>query len=173
IILLFATATIFLNPDRTDLTKPNLIGFPLTWLGKTNFGVTLLLALAAFPIFFLWAAWRSLSSQDKQGEFRTWLPSLAAGYLVLVAGVFFCELQPYLVAGMFDLADEANKRADGDHSLLTAFITRLAAIAAPIAAVVTVFRQQVGTLLVSVTKASGMTTKLMAYGAHAAIWIAG
>jgi hypothetical protein len=173
IILLFATATIFLNPDRTDLTKPNLIGFPLTWLGKTNFGVTLLLALAAFPIFFLWAAWRSLSSQDNQGEFRTWLPSLAAGYLVLVAGVFFCELQPYLVAGMFDLADEANKRTDSDHSLLTAFITRLAAIAAPVAAVVTVFRQQVGTLLVSVTKASGMTTKLMAYGAHAAIWIAG
>ena len=57
---------------------------------------------------------------------------------------------------------------------LTAFITHLAAIAAPIAAAVTLFRQQVGTLLKSVTKASAISAKLAAYAAMGmVIWLAG
>jgi hypothetical protein len=173
VILLLAAVTILSNPERGDLLTPNFFGYELTWLTVTHFGITLLLSLFAFPLFFGWAVYRSLASQDEQTEFRTWLPTLGAGYLVLVAGSFFCELQPYLVAGMFDLADEANKSTGNDHSLLTAFVTRLTAVVAPIAAVVTVFRQQVATLLKSVTSSSGITTRLTAYAAQAATWVGG
>jgi hypothetical protein len=173
VILLLAAITIFGSPDRTDLLRPNLGGIPLTWLSVTHFGITLLLALTTFPIFFAWGLVRSLRSDDKQAEFRTWAPFLAAAYLILVAAVFFCELQPFLIAGMFDLADQANAAGEGNSSLLTAFVKNLAAITAPIAAVVTVFRQQIGTLLKSATTASGVTTRVMALGAQAALWIAG
>ena len=173
VILLLAGLTIYSNPDRGDLLQPNFFGYPLTFITVTHFGITLLMTLLVFPLFFIWAIYRSLIAQDKQSEFRTWIPTLATVYLLAVAAAFFCELQPYLIAGMFDLSDVAAKAPGRDHSLLTAFVKHLAAIAAPIAAVVTVFRQQVGTLLKSVTTESGVGTKLAAYGAKAALWIAG
>ena len=173
VILLAAGITIYSNPNRGDLLRPNLFCYGLDWLAVTHFGITLLLVLLAFPLFLMWALYRSLAANEKQTEFRTWLPTIAAGYLVLVAITFFCELQPYVVAGMFDLADEAGRTPGSDNSLLTAFVTWLAAIVTPIAAIVTFFRQQVGTLLKSVTRASGITTKLVAYGAQVALWLAG
>ena len=173
VILLFAGITIYSNPNRGDLLRADIFGYELTWLTVTHFGVTLLLALSAFPIFFVWAIYRSLAAKDRQSEFRTWIPSLAAGYLVLVAATFFVELQPYLIDGMFELADDASETSTRNHSLLAAFIKHLTVIAAPIAAIVTVFRQQVGTLLKSVTITSGRATKLAALGARAEIWIGG
>lgn len=173
VILLLAAVTIYSSPDRSDLLEPNILGIPLVWLKVTHFGVTILVTLFAFPLFMLWAIYRSHCAAHKQSEFRTWIPVFASAYLIVIAAFFFCELQPFLIAGMFDLADEAGKAHGHDRSLLTAFITRLAAIATPIAAIVTFFRQQVGTLLKSVTSASGMSRKLAAFAAHGAIWFAG
>jgi hypothetical protein len=173
VILLSAAVTIFSNPFRSDLIEPNVLWFKLDFLKATNFGITLVLALAAFPIFFIWAAYRSRADVDKQSEFRTRWPSIFATYLVVVAASFFVELQPFLIDGMFALADEARGAGGDSTSLLTAFITKLAAIATPIAAAVTVFRQQLGTLLKSVTTDSGITAKIAAYAAQAAIWIGG
>jgi hypothetical protein len=134
VVLLLAAVTILANPTRGDLTGPDFFGFGLTWLPVMNFGITLLLALLAFPLFLAWAIYRSRLSEAKQSEFRTWLPTLGATYLILIAFSFFCELQPYVIAGMFDLSDKARTSSDGDLSLLTAFVQRLAAIATPIAA---------------------------------------
>jgi hypothetical protein len=171
VILLAAAITIYSNAERGDLLKTDLFGYPVEWLTVSHFGLTLLVSLLAFPLFFAWAIYRSLST--KQSEFRTWVPVIAAVYLVLIAVFFFFELQPYVLTGMFDLTDEVDTSSEGRHSLLAAFIKHVATIATPIAAIVTVFRQQVGTLLKSVTTASGVTTKLLAAGAHAGIWIAG
>jgi hypothetical protein len=171
VVLLAAALTIYSNPERGDLTKTDIFGHPVDWLTVSHFGITLLVSLLAFPLLFAWAIYRSLST--KQSEFRTWVPVIAAAYLVLVAAVFFIELQPYVLTGMFDLTDEVTTSREGSHSLLAAFIKHVATIVTPIAAIVTVFRQQVGTLLKSVTTASGVTTKLLAAAARASIWIAG
>ena len=102
-----------------------------------------------------------------------WLPAVAAIYLVAIAVAFFSELQPFVITGMFALNDLAQSSTDADHSMLTALVKWLAAIATPIAAVVTFFRQQLGALFRSVETSSRTSTKLLALAGHGAIWIAG
>jgi hypothetical protein len=173
VILLLAAVTILANPSRRDLLGADFFSFELTWLPVDHFGITLLLALIGFLLFLAWGLYRCGLSARRQSEVRTWLPTLGAGYLVLIAASFFCELQPYVLAGMFDLADQVRASGMGNFSRLTTFIQSLAAIATPIAAVVTFFRQQLGTLLKSVTASSAMSTKVLAVASHVAIWIAG
>ncbi len=173
VVLLLASITVLSNPNRFDLLKANVFGIKLEWLEVTSFGITLLVALFAFLFFLCWSIYRSTLSDDRQSEFRTWAPTVGAGCVVLVAVTFFCELQPFLIAGMFDLAESAARTPGDDHSLLTAFITRLAAVAAPIAAAVTLFRQHVVTLLKSITKGSAISAKVAAYVAMGMVWLAG
>jgi hypothetical protein len=173
VVLALAALTILCNPYRSDLTEPNFFGAPVTWLPVRHFGITLLIALLGFVLFLAWAIYRSLLSDAKQSEFRTWLPAIGALFLCALAVVFFLELQPFVITGMFALSDLARSSGDGDSSMLTALIKWLAAIATPIAAVVTFFRQQLGALLKSVETSSRTSTKLMAFAGHAAIWIGG
>jgi Patatin-like phospholipase len=163
-VLLLALITILVFPDRSDLTRS------LAWLPVSHFGITLLIALIGLVLFLAWAIYRSLLPAAKQSEFRAWLPTIGATYLIVLAVSFFCELQPFVISGMFALTDASG---DGDHSMLTAAVKWLATIATPIAAVVTFFRQQLGTLLKSVDRSSGIATKMMALVGKAAIWVAG
>jgi hypothetical protein len=169
-VLLLAVITILGNPNRSDLTGTDFFGFSLAWLPVRYFGITLLITLIGLVLFLAWAIYRSLLPAAEQSEFRTWLPTLAATYLILIAFSFFCELQPFVISGMFALADASG---DGDHSVLTSAVKWLATIATPVAAVVTFFRQQLGTLLKSVDRSSGIATKIMALIGKAAIWVAG
>ena len=104
VVLLLAAFMIWSNPDRKALLRPELFGYPLNFVPVEHFGITLLLALLGLALFFLWALYRSVFvPADKQSEFRTRLPALAGTFLVVLAGSFFCELQPFVVAGMFDI----------------------------------------------------------------------
>jgi hypothetical protein len=88
----------------------------------------------------------------------------------LLAAVFVCELQPFLIDGMFKIAD-THTAGSPFWGLTASWINRLAVIAAPIAAVAAFFRQQLGDI---VSKASaGLRPLLAKLFAHAAIWIAG
>src|SRR5262245_25822201 len=127
-VLLLALITILIFPDRSDLTRS------LAWLPVSHFGITLLLALIGLVLFLAWAIYRSLLPAAKQSEFRTWLPTIGATFLIVLAVSFFCELQPFVISGLFALADASG---DGDHSMLTTAVKWLATIATPVAAVVT------------------------------------
>ena len=106
VVLALAALTILANPDRTDLTGgPNIFGVSMDWLPVRYFGITLLISLIGFALFFAWAIYRSLLPAAKQSEFRTWLPTIGASYLIVIAVSFFCELQPFVISGMFSLAD--------------------------------------------------------------------
>ena len=174
-LLLAAMLTIWTNPDRSALLGPDVFGISMEgYVPTAHFGVTLALTLIALMWFFLWALYRSVLAPDKQSEFRTKLPSWGAAVLVLIATTFFLELQPFVVAGMFDMADmKAGVSSGVLLGLITSWIKTLAGIATPIAAAVTVFRQQFGELLKAVTGASGWMTQLAAIAAKAALWIAG
>src|SRR5215813_10218606 len=161
IVLLLVALTIWSNPDRSQLHSPNLFWISLArYLPVENFGITLSLALAALVLFFVWALYRSLLPPDQRSEFRSRLPVWGAGVLAVVAVAFFCELQPFVVAGMFDIADaKAGVETGVFLGLLTSWVKTLAAISTPIAAAVTLFRQQFGDILKAATEAS--------------VWIAG
>ncbi len=184
LMLVIVGFTILGSPTRSALFGANIFGlrvgnwFNLPWLNEISFGFTLLLSLAGFVGFLTWAIVRSLMSASKrfasdQSEFRTKAPASFAFYLVFVACVFIFELQPFVIAGMFDLSDSALASGSDDHSLITAFIKWLAAIAAPIAAVVGFFREQIATLFKSVNASSGTSKKLLALTGSAALWIGG
>jgi hypothetical protein len=103
VVLLLAAATILTNPSRTDLGCPDLLGYSLceyVFLDQ-NFRLTLLLTLLGIPFFLLWALYRSFVAPERTSEFHTALPVLGSVYLVLIAGLFLLELQPYFIAGKF------------------------------------------------------------------------
>ena len=98
--------TVWSNPDRSALLRPDLFGFSLAkYLPVENFGITLALSLFGLLLYFAWALRRSFLQPDRLSEFRTRLPKWAGLYLVLLVASFFCELQPFVIAGMFDIAD--------------------------------------------------------------------
>jgi len=143
------------------------------------FEVSMLLVPVSFMLL-LWARLAGLSRWEPghlgdQAEFRTNLPTLFATYLVLVAVFVVAEFQPFVINGMFELSERANANTshDSNHSMAAEFVKWLATIVAPVGAVVTFFREQIGTLFKSVTSSSKFTTKLLAVLVVAATWIGG
>jgi hypothetical protein len=143
-----------------------------SYLKVDHFGLSLAAALLGLLLFFGWAVWRSLAP-TAGGEFRGYMPTVGATFLVLLAVICFFEFQPFMIAQMFDVA-EANAAQSGGivTGVAIKWVQSLAAIAAPVAAAVTLFRQQFTNLLKG-AGASDLTSRLLAYAAKAAVWIAG
>jgi hypothetical protein len=178
VLLILAALTIVSNSTRTSLRRADLFGLPLeAALPIENFGVTLAVIAIGSAFFFFWAIYRSFLPADKLSEFRTELPFWGSAYLVLVAAVLFCELQPFVIAGMFDVADPGRASAAGATGvflkLVASWIQTIAAVLAPVAAVVTFFRQQLGDLLKAASTTSSISVKLAGLVARAGIWLAG
>jgi hypothetical protein len=176
-VLMLAAITVQSNPNRSSLRVPDvfglehidIFGFDIpTLLPVQNFGLTLLLALAGLFGFFFWAIWRSVVHGGDESEFRGNATFIASIYLVVLALAAFIELQPFVIAGMFDIAE-----GGGLFSFLTRWVTTLAAIATPIAAIVTIFRQQFGEIIKQGEASSGVFKRLAAIGGKAMVWIAG
>jgi hypothetical protein len=140
----------------------------------THFALTLSSALLGLLLFLMWALWRSCLRDDHLQEFRSHLPTMGATYLLLVGGIAFFEFQPFMIAQMFGVAEGgvADQAAGLVAGVMIGWIKSLAVITAPIAAVVTLFRQQFGDLLKG-AGASDLTSRILAYVAKAAVWIAG
>jgi hypothetical protein len=175
VVLLLAAVTVWSNPLRTNLVEPNLFGLPLVaYLQIKHFGITLCLALLGVALFFAWALYRSFASPQNLSEFRTWLPTFASIYLLLFLGSFFCELQPFIIDGMFQIADQQAGVAQGALlGLVTGWVKTLAAVTAPLATVVIFFRQQFGDLLKAATTTATLTTRILAVAAKGVFWVAG
>ena len=137
-----------------------------------HFALTLAAALFGLLIFFAWALLRSVMPSTR-GEFRGYPPTAGATYLVLLAVICFFEFQPFMIAQMFDVAEANAAQSSGIVTgVAVKWIQSLAAIAAPVAAAVTLFRQQFAELLKG-AGASDLSSRLLAYVARAAVWIAG
>jgi len=144
------------------------------YLPVKNFGLTLAACMIGLPLFFLWAFGRSFRPPDKLQEFRGHLPTMGSTYLVMVAVIAFFEFQPYMIAGIFDAADAPSGQSTGlVTSVLVGWIKSLAAIAAPIAAAVTVFRQQFGEFIKGNAASSQWISQITAIVAKGAVWLAG
>jgi hypothetical protein len=142
------------------------------YLSVDHFGLTLAAVLLGLILFFAWAILRSVLPITR-GEFRGYPPTIGATYLVLLAAICFFEFQPFMIAQMFDIA-EANANQSGGivAGVAIKWVQSLAAITAPVAAAVTVFRQQFADLLKG-AGASDLTSRLLAHVAKAAVLVAG
>jgi hypothetical protein len=138
-----------------------------------HFALTLAAALLGLLLFFVWALWRSVQTPYRAQEFRGYPPTMGATYLVLLGLIGFFEFQPFMIAAMFDVAEGgADQSAGVVAGVAIGWVKGLAAVAAPIAAAVTVFRQQFADILKGVA-ASDLTSRILAYAAKVAVWIAG
>ena len=143
------------------------------YLNVDHFALTLAAALLGVLLFFIWALWRSCLPPYRAQEFRGQLPTMGATYLVLLGLIGFFEFQPFMIAEMFDVAEGGADQATGlVTGVAIGWVKSLAAVAAPIAAAVTLFRQQFADLLKGAV-ASDLTSRLLAYAAKAAVWVAG
>ncbi len=139
-----------------------------------HFALTLSSALLGLLLFLAWALWRSCLREDRLQEFRGHLPTMGATYLVLIGVTAFFEFQPFMIAQMFGVADGGGS----DHpaglvaGVVIGWVKSLAAITAPVAVLVTLFRQQFAGLLKDVG-ASDLSSRILAYAASAAVWVAG
>jgi hypothetical protein len=144
------------------------------YLPVDNFSLTLAACMIGLPLFFVWALGRSFRAPDKLQEFRGHLPTMGSTYLVMVALLAFFEFQPFMIAGMFDSADGASGQSGGlVTGVALGWIKSLAAIAAPIAAAVTLFRQQFAELLKGNAASSQWMSQITAFLARGAVWLAG
>jgi predicted acylesterase/phospholipase RssA len=167
----FATPTVYLA--GIALAMGAICDFA-RFVSVENFALTLASALLGLLFFFVWALLRSFAPPDRLPEFRGHGPTIAATYLVLVVLIGFFEFQPFMVAGMFDVADGASGQSSGlVTGVAVGWIKSLAAITAPIAGVVTLFRQQFADLLKGNSVSSEIGSMVLAYAAKAAVWAAG
>ena len=138
-----------------------------------HFALTLAAALLGLLLFFAWALWRSVQPPNRAQEFRGYLPTMGATYLVLLGLIGFFEFQPFMIAAMFDVAEGSADQSTGIVAgVAIGWVKSLAAVTAPIAAAVTIFRQQFASLLKGAV-ASDLTSRILAYAAKAAVWVAG
>jgi len=173
-ILLAAAVTIWSNPSRSSLEVTNVLGYSLaSVISLPHFGITLFAALLGLVLCFGWALVRSFLRPRHLSEFRGWLPFLAGSYLVLLVNVFICEAQSFVIDGMFTIYDAQVTGRDVFLGLVTSWVKTLAAITAPIAAVVMFFRNQLGEILKSVTAGSSWTKQAAAWAIKASVWVAG
>ncbi|TMJ06017.1 MAG: cell division protein [Alphaproteobacteria bacterium] len=174
IVLLFAAATVATNPKRSLLGCPDILGFDLCGFFWVDFfAFSLIAGLAGLALYFLWALYRSVFlRQGSLAEFRTHLPALAAGYLVAGLVIFVFDLQSFFLRGMFDLADANTSPDEATFDWLATSVQTLAAVFAPIAAVVTIFRQQMGDILKAASADANLTTRIIAALSKVAFWLA-
>ena len=144
------------------------------YLPVDNFSLTVAACMIGLPLFFVWALGRSFRAPDNLQEFRGHLPTMGSTYLVMIAVIAFLEFQPFMIAGMFDSADVASGQPAGlVTGVVVGWIKSLAAIAAPIAAAVTLFRQQFAELIKGSAASSQWMSQVMAVLAKGAVWLAG
>jgi hypothetical protein len=174
-VLLLAAATVATNPKRSLLGCPDILGFDLCGFFWVDFfAFTLIAGLAGLALYFLWALYRSVFLKaGGLAEFRTNLPALAAAYLIIALAIFFLDLQSFFLRGMFDLADADISPNEATFDWLAASVQTLAALFAPIAAVVTIFRQQMGDILKASSADANLTTRIIAALSKLAFWVAG
>ena len=186
VLLLVASALTYLVSRREQGRGPSVALIYLAGLALTvgvicdiarplqvkNFAVTLAAALAGLALFFAWALKQSFAPPDRLQEFRGHLPTIGATFLVLLATIGFFEFQPFMIDEMFGAA--ASGTAGGVVTgVAAAWLKSLAAIAAPIAGVVTLFRQQFAEFLKGNSVSSELGSLALAVAAKAAVWVAG
>jgi predicted acylesterase/phospholipase RssA len=166
-LLFSAAVTIFLKPKRELLLASSFQG-------------SIYLALALLVLLVIWALARSVKARENEPEVPSFLTWLFGWYLVIVFISLFCESQPFVIEALFKFT-EANATVGNADSLpvgpfLIGMLNRLAAVLAPIAAIVGFLGSKLGYLIKRAAETSefraqalGLISKFVIYVAALAV----
>ncbi len=167
VLLLLAALTIVVNPTKESLTDPWFARYVPTL--TSYFGLTLDALLVFLGLLAAWALWRSTRLGRNNSDVRCtarFFGASAAGVVI----VAFCELQPLLLLGMFDLA---NGGASAVNTATTAWIKTLAATLAPLGAIVGFLSGILANALKRVKEKPSLTANAMRIAIKLAMYLAG
>lgn len=171
VLLLLAAVTAWSNPVRSSLGASDLFGIDLSRYLTRNFGLTLVVGLSLLGLFWMWAILRSL---PRLAPRLGLLDGIGWVLLIIFATTAFTEFQPFVIEGMFEIADRASG-SDGGLvlGLFTGWVKAAAAAAAPVTALVVAFQRQIGAFLNSATAGSSLAAQATAKAIKLAVWVAG
>jgi hypothetical protein len=167
VLLLSAAITIFINPTISDLFQAKIfsVGVPNIFPGEF-FVLTRYLLILLLAVLAGWALWRSLPWRIGQGEITGRLAFCFGLALVAVVLIAFCEMQPFMLAGMFN---ESHSTFDG----IAAWVTNFAKILAPFSAVVALVARPLGEMLKQASESSSRGKRAVVITTKAAIYLVG
>jgi hypothetical protein len=161
-LLIAAAVTILSNPTEAELSNPDIFGFKGLPNAFGVFTITWILAILFLAVIFLWAIYRSSISATHPGETDkiTWIGWIA--FLLVVAA--FCEMQPFVLRGMFE--------PESGWAKVSEFVRKAATWLAPFGAVVGFLSPKIGEFLKSATESPRLRQQLMAWLGKAGLLVA-
>jgi Patatin-like phospholipase len=168
ILLAAAVATIFLNPTVESLHRPGIFGLTAIFGHPVpaTFGIFTIAGCLGLLLLFVLAVWAVARSAAPPGYAEdTVRYSWAVDVLVaLLAVAFLCELQPYVLDAMAHPASDWGKQLDR--------LPKIAAILAPLSAIVGLLSRWIGGVLTSTLGSAAWHQRLKRWLLLGVIWIA-
>ena len=167
-VLMGSVLTLLWYMLRGDQTQPGLTASsrlnPFAW---PHFSFTLALAMIVLALGVIWAVVQSTKAHRTQTEIPgswTWgIGSLVIAFLVVV----FCDLQPFVLDGMLDSS------SGNFFGLAVKRIDRIAAILAPLGAVIAFLASKLGEYVKSAFESPKRSAYIKGLAAKAVIYIGG
>jgi Patatin-like phospholipase len=164
-LLVVAAFTIVLHPTPGDLDSPFLDRLGLNISGFQYFALTTCLSLALVGGIVVWSLLRSSPALQNRPEVPSGLTTFIGWAVLILLVSAFCELQPFVLAGMFE-------KNGGFFSALSKSVNRISAALAPVAAVLAFLGGKLGEFVKSATESTRTRAKIAGYAAKAAIYLA-
>ena len=166
-LLVAAAVTIALNPTVSDLRQANVVGVKVpNVFNLESFVITTYLALILLVLAIVWGLLRSQAAQNTS-EVPSRTTTFMGWAVLIVIFSAFCELQPFLLAAMFDT------HASDFLTAMVKLINRISVVLAPLAALVAALASKLGEFVKSATESSRLRTQIAGYAAKAGIYLAG
>ncbi len=163
-ILLAAYITVRSNPTFGELDRPDFLRLPIPNIFPFNhFVLTTYLALLVLAMLAFWALWRSLSTQVAAREVPTGLTRTYGYLLVVLALVFFFDLQPFVLKEVWG--------TDFGNNVAT-WLQRIGVTLAPLAGIVAFFGSQLQAFIKRMLDEPGKSSKASGYLGKALIYVA-
>jgi patatin-like phospholipase len=164
-LLVVAAFTIVLHPLPGDLDSPFLDRLGLNIFGFQYFALTACLSLALVGGIVVWSLLRSSPALQNRPEVPSGLTTFIGWAVLVLLLSAFCELQPFVLAGMFE-------ENGGFFAALSKSVNRISAALAPVAAVLAFLGGKLGEFVKSATESTRTRAKIAGYAAKAAIYLA-
>ena len=166
-LLAAAGATIWWNPTRDDLHHANVFGqriinvFPFE-----HFVITIYLMMMLAVVVVLWSLLRSSQWFQNRHEVPSWTTTAVGAVALIVILAAFCELQPFVLDGMFNAGEKPFFAA------LSKWINTISAALAPVAVVIAFLGRKLGEFVKSATESTKTRAQIAGYAAKGAIYVA-
>ena len=159
---LLGAAALTIVSHRT--ADPNIFGISVhnAW-GFKHFAITAYLGLCLLAVAVVWALARSKLGYKGQAEVPSPFPKFVGAMVLVVLFSAFCELQPFVLAFMFDPEKQ---------SFLSKWINTIFVALAPVAAVIAFLGRKLGEFVKSATESIKVRAQIAGFAAKGAIYLA-